>query len=148
MKLAKVSKKLIILCFNLVLISCAANEEESASNPASRAGRIPQKEYTLENPGEWKSIALDHIPEIQIDKARSQNNVRVKISGNQFSERHYIEVIGVMDERSHDLDLKYLKRGDQLAVVLSVNLKEQDASKLKVFAKCNVHDLWTIPLEK
>jgi desulfoferrodoxin (superoxide reductase-like protein) len=132
-------------------IFCGAENEDKnekrpeGSDPSSRA-ISPKKEYTKDEPAEWKAIAKDHIPEIVFNSAKSKDNIKVTVLGKNFSERHYIEVIGIMDERSADIDVKYLKRGDNPAVMLSLDTKEYDPEKIKVFAKCNLHDLWTLPL--
>lgn len=36
--------------------------------------------------------------------------------------------------------------GTDYTAILSLNLRDHDPEKIKVFAKCNLHDLWTIPL--
>jgi desulfoferrodoxin (superoxide reductase-like protein) len=122
------------------------SERRPPSSDSSSRAISPQKEYTKDNPAEWESIANDHLPEIVFNESKSKGNVTVKVLGRKFSERHYIEVIGLMDERLADIDIKYLKRGDIPAAVLTLNKKEYDPEKIKVFAKCNLHDLWTVPL--
>lgn len=132
--------------------SCTAENEDGdeienkPQEPAERHVISPKKEYTKENPAEWKRVARDHIPEIEFDKSKSKENVKVKVQGRNFSERHYIEVIGIMDERSRDIDIKYIERGSEPIAILTLNLKEYNPEKIKVFAKCNLHDLWTEPL--
>ena len=84
--------------------------------------------------------------EIVFDEKKSKDNIKVKVLGKKFSERHYIEVIGIMDERGADIDTKYLQRTDKPIAILSLSKKDYDPDKVKVFAKCNLHDLWTAPL--
>lgn len=146
--------RLLLLVWIILITSifCGADNEENGqsgrpenSDPSSRA-ISPKKEYTKEEPAEWAEVANDHIPEIEFNKSKSKGNITVKIPGRKFSERHYIEVIGIMDERFADIDVKYLKRGDAPAAILTLNTKDYDPEKIKVFAKCNLHDLWTVPL--
>lgn len=132
------------------LYNCAGENDDNpdrptSSDPASRA-ISPQKEYTKDKPAEWEGIADDHLPEIEFDEKKSKDNIKVKVMGRKFSERHYIEVIGIMDDRLADIDVKYLKRGDKPIAILTLNKKDYDPEKIKVFVKCNLHDLWTSPL--
>ncbi|MBP9886643.1 MAG: hypothetical protein KBF93_10130 [Leptospiraceae bacterium] len=147
------SKTIILLAsLSLVLLSCAGDNDNSEkndvdSNSDSNSRAIsPQKEYTKDKPAEWEGIANEHLPEVKFDKSKTKDNIKVEVLGRKFTERHYIEVIGIMDERQADLDVKYLKRGDKPTVILSLNTKENDPEKIKVFVKCNLHDLWTTPL--
>ena len=154
MKKVNLKSKTIILLASLsvVLLSCAGDNDNSEkndvdSNSDSNSRAIsPQKEYTKDKPAEWEGIANEHLPEVKFDKSKTKDNIKVEVLGRKFTERHYIEVIGIMDERQADLDVKYLKRGDKPTVILSLNTKENDPEKIKVFVKCNVHDLWTTPL--
>ncbi len=154
MKKVNLKSKTIILLASLsvVLLSCAGDNDNSEkndvdSNSDSNSRAIsPQKEYTKDKPAEWEGIANEHLPEVKFDKSKTKDNIKVEVLGRKFTERHYIEVIGIMDERQADLDVKYLKRGDKPTVILSLNTKENDPEKIKVFVKCNLHDLWTTPL--
>ncbi|MBK7056933.1 MAG: hypothetical protein IPO06_02420 [Leptospiraceae bacterium] len=151
--LSYIRLSLILGIIVLLLLNCTGNEEEieevedrpDSSDVASRA-ISPQKEYTKDNPAEWESVVNDHLPEIIFNKSKSKENITVKVLGKKFSERHYIEVIGIMDEQSADLDVKYIDRGSQPTAILSLNPRDHDPEKIKVFAKCNLHDLWTVPL--
>ena len=142
----------MLASLSLVLLSCAGDNDNSEkndvdSNSDSNSRAIsPQKEYTKDKPAEWEGIANEHLPEVKFDKSKTKDNIKVEVLGRKFTERHYIEVIGIMDERQADLDVKYLKRGDKPTVILSLNTKENDPEKIKVFVKCNLHDLWTTPL--
>jgi desulfoferrodoxin (superoxide reductase-like protein) len=137
----------------LYLLHCTGNEEEIEkaesrleTSDSSEKSISPQKEYTKANPAEWKSEVNDHLPEIIFNKSKSKENITVKVLGKKFSERHYIEVIGIMDEHSADIDLKYIDRGSLPTAILSLNLRDYNPENVKVFAKCNLHDLWTVPL--
>ncbi len=149
----KLSIGLIVGIIALSLTYCAGENEEPQekgvrppSSDSTNKAISPQKEYTADNPAEWKSVANDHLPEITFNKSKSKENITVKVLGKKFSERHYIEVIGIMDEHSADIDLKYIERGSQPIAILSLNLKDHEPEKVKVFVKCNLHDLWTVPL--
>ena len=101
--------KLLLLSVILIMLNeCAGENEESDRPPSldenSRA-ISPKKEYTKDSPAEWKEFANDHLPLIKLETAKTKQNIRVEIPGRNFSERHYIEVIGIMDERSADIDV-------------------------------------------
>lgn len=151
-KILRLSKLLLTAWIIVISLYNCSGEGENAENgnrpQSSEPSRAisPQKEYTKDKPAEWEAIADDHIPEIEFDEKKSKDNIKVKVLGKKFSERHYIEVIGIMDERGADIDIKYLQRESKPAVILSLNKKEYDPDKIKVFAKCNLHDLWTVPL--
>ncbi|MCB1178164.1 MAG: hypothetical protein KDK36_11335 [Leptospiraceae bacterium] len=142
-------KYLSFLFLLFFFYNCVADEEGGTgktkeilqSNPST-----PQKEYTREVPGEWKEIADDHLPKIEIDQNKSKKNVKIFVPGKTFSERHYIEAIGLMDERSRDIELQYFKRGDTPVANLTLDKKKYEINKIKVFVKCNLHDLWTSPI--
>jgi desulfoferrodoxin (superoxide reductase-like protein) len=106
----------------------------------------PQKEYTKESSGIWKELAEDHLPEILWDDSKSEKNITVKVHGKTFTERHHIEVIGIFDENWIDIDTKSIKKDDALTVTLSLDRSKYNPDKVKVFVKCNLHDLWTAPL--
>ncbi|MBK9497986.1 MAG: hypothetical protein KBF99_02305 [Leptospiraceae bacterium] len=144
------------LMFWVILVNsfyCTGESEDRADNenrqlnldPASRS-ISPQKEYTKDKPAEWAQIANDHLPEIVFEKSKSKDNVKVKVLGRKFSERHYIEIIGLMDEHKADIDIKHFERGNNPIAILTLNQKEHNPETVKVFAKCNLHDLWTVPL--
>lgn len=144
---------IIVGIITLSLTYCSGENEEPqekgvrpASSDYTSKAISPQKEYTEDNPAEWKSVANDHLPEITFNKSKAKDNITVKVLGRNFSERHYIEVIGIMDEHSADIDIKYIERGSQPIAILSLNLKDHEPEKIKVFVKCNLHDLWTVPL--
>lgn len=143
---------LILLVIVLGVYDCAGDSGDSETMPknADSESRAisPKKEYTKDSPAEWEGIADDHLPEVVFEEKKSKDNIKVKVTGRKFSERHYIEVIGIMDEKSADIDTKYLRRSENPNVTLSLNPKEYDPEKIKVFVKCNLHDLWTTPLLK
>ena len=146
-----ISNILIAWIILVSFYSCSGegeNTEDGSRPPSSEPSRAisPKKEYTEENPAEWEEVANDHLPEITYDEKESKGNIKVKVLGRKFSERHYIEVIGIMDERGADIDTKYLQRSDKPIAILSLSKKDYDPDKVKVFAKCNLHDLWTAPL--
>lgn len=131
--------------FGLFLVLLSFNCIQENTDTTGVTPIVPQKEYTKGEPGEWESISADHIPKFEWDKTLSKNNLRIEVPGRKFNERHFIEAIGIMDERMADLDVKILQRGDVPIAILTLD-KSHDPKKIKVFAKCNLHDLWTHPI--
>lgn len=111
--------------------------------------RVPMDEYTKEAPAEWSEIADDHLPTIQYLSGELTDNVRISLSGTGFNDSHYIEKIGIMDKNKRTLVVKELKRGNTKPSA-SLTLKEDPIERkdLKVFVKCNLHDLWTVKLHE
>jgi desulfoferrodoxin (superoxide reductase-like protein) len=142
-RVLKLLGRVFVLFLFLLTVHCV--QEESTTEGVSPV--IPQKEYTGEEPGQWAGLANDHIPKFTFNRSLNQNNLRVEIPGRKFNERHYIEAIGIMDEKMADIDVKILQRGDIPIAILTLD-KSMDPKKVKVFAKCNLHDLWTHPIER
>lgn len=141
---------LFLFAFCLMINFCTADYEqpEDKESQPKVPPRVPKREYTEETPGEWKSIANEHLPDLKIDYSKKKENIHVKVPGHKFTMDHYIEKIGVFDENFIDLDVKTFERGQDPVATLSVNLGDHDPEKIKVFVKCNLHDLWTQALKK
>ncbi len=150
----KYQKKNILLGIMLIsFLNCVGdtenknNYDEKQRNPDPESSAIsPQKEYTKDKPAEWEPIANDHLPEIIFDKSKTKDNIQIKVPGKKFTERHYIEIIGLMDEHKAEIDVKKFERGNNPIAILTLNQKEYEPENIKVFVKCNLHDLWTVSL--
>ena len=142
--------KLLLFAFSLMINFCTADFEhtENTESKPKVPPRVPKREYTEEVPGEWKSIANEHLPELKIDYSKKKENIHVKVPGHKFTTDHYIEKIGIFDENFVDLDVKTFERGQDPIAILSLNFKDHNPEKVKVFVKCNLHDLWTQSLKK
>lgn len=106
---------------------------------------VPKAEYTQEAPGEWQNIAKDHLIDFAYDPTSSQINIQVK--GDTFDEGHYIEKIGLMDSNKADITTRTFDRGSIPSVSFNID-SSVDITKVKIYAKCNLHDLWTMPMVK
>ena len=121
------------------------NEEGNNQPPPEKIIPItPKPEYTEKEAGEWEEIKDEHLPKVKIDFKAKKENIAIKVEGG-FNERHYIERIGIMDENKQDLAGKSLEVNQKPEVVLSLNPIPENP-KVKVYVKCNLHDLWTKPL--
>jgi len=107
----------------------------------------PLKEYTRNYSREWSHLSDEHIPQVSkiIDKGDTFLMIKVPLKKPSFE--HYIEKIGIIDEKGKEIISKTLKRQKKpkTYVVFDINDIPQN-KKLKVFAKCNLHDMWTASL--
>lgn len=135
--------KLILLASVLwLMIGCAGEDNQNQTNDPIP----PEPEYTKEAPGQWKGIEAEHIPTIKVlGNSKTTDNIQVKVEG-MFSDRHYIEKVGIMDENKNTLSEKTIIIGDEPNVVLSLDLTKESSKKAKVYVKCILHDLWTAPV--
>lgn len=142
---------LFFLLFLTVFSCTSENDLEDDSENISRKkpsvpARTPKREYTKEEPGEWKQLEKDHLPIIKIDTSIRKNNVHIIIPG-KFNENHYIERIGIMDEDLKDITGVDLSKNQKMEIDLSL-YPIPDNPNTKVYVKCNKHDLWTEPIIK
>lgn len=105
--------------------------------------RTPQAEYTAEDPGEWRDIADKHLPVIEFVQKEGNEYLRVYVPLNDPSSSHYIEKIGILEkETKKDLFVKEFARNeDRYQIDIPYNYSDEE---VKVFVKCNLHDLWTL----
>ncbi len=109
----------------------------------------PLREYTEENPREWGKIAEEHIPQARMTSDRGMEAIVIKVPLKKPSTGHYIEKIGILDEKGKEIVSEAIPRlpnPKTHAFFLTRDLP-RDRSKLKVFIKCNLHDRWTVPME-
>ncbi len=117
-------------------------------SPGGDEGRTPRAEYTAEDPGEWAAFSESHAPRIQIVR----DVLRVDVPLQKIDRSHYIEKIGVMDAQGRDVvpAVAFPREASEKSTVsanLALSELRGDLSAYKVYAKCNLHDLWTAPLE-
>lgn len=117
-------------------------------DPGEPGPRKPQDEYTAKKPGEWKNIAKDHLPVIKYHPMKTADNIEIFVPGNSFSESHYIEKIGIMDKEKRDVASKSFKRGERPGAFLTLDPIPEYSENYKIYVKCNLHDLWTVRLNK
>jgi desulfoferrodoxin (superoxide reductase-like protein) len=126
-----------------ILISC----QKEGGNDETADPIKPQDEYTKENPGEWKAVAKDHAPLIELGGKLSPNNIKVTVPGSEFNDLHYIEKIGLIDKDKKELVGKSLEKGVHEAS-LTFKYDPDSLEDLKIYVKCNLHDVWTMTLDK
>jgi desulfoferrodoxin (superoxide reductase-like protein) len=108
---------------------------------------VQQDQFTREKPGHWEGLEDEHLPRIKFFPDRKKDNIEVRVYLNPSGGRHYIEKIGLMNEQKQDVSVVSLKNDvPQSNIVVYLTYPLGDTDKVKVFVKCNIHDLWTAPL--
>ena len=139
---------LMYLLSILIIFSCT-NEQENKQPEITQVKekvvpKTPKSEYTEKEAGEWEGIKLSHLPTINIKPKLKKDNIEIKVKG-EFTEEHYIERIGIMDENKQDIAVANLKKLQKPEVIFSLDPIPENP-KIKVYVKCSLHDLWTKPL--
>ncbi|MBX3721511.1 MAG: hypothetical protein KF713_06720 [Turneriella sp.] len=133
------TKKTISICITAILIvACKKADELPKDGPIT-----PMKEYTVENAREWTNIAKEHGPTAKASINKGFPAVLVEIPLVKADEGHYIEKIGIMDMAGNELAVETMPRQRNPLTYAYFDLKIIPWSgKVKIFAKCNKHDLW------
>ncbi|HRP69945.1 MAG TPA: hypothetical protein PLY93_10475 [Turneriella sp.] len=103
----------------------------------------PMKEYTVDNAREWTPIAKEHVPTAKrsINKGKPALIIEVPLRSADIS--HYIEKIGILGADGKEIAVEALPRSATPTLHAYFDLKLLPWSgKIKIFAKCNKHDLW------
>jgi len=126
---------LFLFILSLTVFSCG--------NPPSDDTGAPKPEYTEEDPGRWESIAEDHLPEISILGGYFSPRIKISLESKNWNKSHYIEKIGIFRiSDKKDLAIQEFSPG---TFVYSAEFPyEYEDDQVKVFVKCNLHDLWTV----
>jgi len=107
----------------------------------------PQKVYTKEKPAEWVDFAADHVPSVEISQSKLVDNVIIYVLLKNLEETHYIESIGILDDRNREIERVSFGRGKRSSFYAHFTFdKNKDLSKYRAFARCSQHDLWVAPL--
>ena len=132
----------------LFVLSFAFFCGDSSANKPNRDPQKPQKEYTAETPREWQKYVQSHLPRFK-SGINDSDEIFVYLEPpkqGEFHRGHYIEKIGIMDQQGRVLAVKEFAPGRSMPYNARFRLKE-NPSKLKIFSRCNLHDLWSAPLE-
>lgn len=134
--------KQLITIAGVALLSMVAACKKADELP--KDGPItPMKEYTIDNAREWTDIAKEHAPTARKSVNKGTPAVIVEIPLAKADEGHYIEKIGIMDMQDKELAVETMPRQRNPLNYAYFDLKIIPWSgKVKVFAKCNKHDLW------
>lgn len=138
-------KKILILLLCIFIYS-SCDKLDTEVQETNYKPVTPKAEYTKEKPGEWKGMEKEHLPVIRITSG-DKINVIISVPLVNKDGKHYIETIGVMDESKKVIASKNFTRNTryyQTGFYIPSNLLGKN---LKVYVKCNLHDLWTAPLK-
>ena len=140
-------KSLAFLLITIVFMSCTNESQIDSEHKDSQekiVPKVPKPEYTEKDAGEWEDIKDAHIPIIKLNRKSREDNIEISVKG-EFTEQHYIERIGIMDENKQDLAGMSLKKLQKATVTLTLD-PIPDNPNVKVYVECNLHDLWTKPI--
>ncbi len=128
----------------IVFMSCGSGGE-SKKKFQTDTPRNPLSEYTLEQPGEWAGLEDSHAPIVELRDTEKDNIIiRVHFPIKRGHD-HFIEKIGIMDEKKNDL---FVEKFNRSAEYYEAKFTLHDIKKgYKAFVKCSLHDLWTAPLK-
>ncbi|MBE7436963.1 MAG: hypothetical protein HS115_00810 [Spirochaetales bacterium] len=104
---------------------------------------VPQKEYTKDSPREWADIAPEHVPLARKSMDKGKDAILIELPDFQPDYEHYIEKFGMMDLQGKELGIVAVERSGRPRNFGYIPLDTSTMrGKVKVFAKCNNHDLW------
>ena len=113
------------------------------SNQQGDGPLIPQKEYSIGNAREWTEIEKEHAPTARRSVFEGKPAVLIEVALKKPDQGHYIEKFGIMDMQGKELAVTTIKRERNPLTYAYFDIKLLPWSgKVKVFAKCNNHDLW------
>ena len=113
------------------------------SNQTGDGPLVPQKEYSIGNAREWTEIEKEHAPVAKRSVNEGKPAVLIEVPLKKPDQGHYIEKIGIMDMQGKELAVTTIKRERNPLTYAYFDIKLLPWSgKVKVFAKCNNHDLW------
>jgi desulfoferrodoxin (superoxide reductase-like protein) len=142
-------QKKIIILMGFLLFSIAPVTGCGENDRLEKSGehRKPKEEYTRDKPGEWEEIAGEHLPVVTIHENEIQN-IRVRVNLKSAGTGHYIEKIGIMDSSKRDIAVKTFSRHERYFEAKFSLSPLPEEKGTKVYVKCNLHDLWTVPISE
>lgn len=132
----------VFAIYAVIHFNCKGNSPERFQ---TEKPRIPLKEYSKDEPGEWVGLEEQHYPRVTIDNSSMENIiVRVNFPVNHEPD-HYIEKIGLMDKDGNDIIVKkFNPTADYWEARFSIPFIPKG---VKAYARCSLHDLWVTPLK-
>lgn len=130
-----------VACLGILTFSLAFCQKNHELPEGARL--TPMREYTADNAREWTSIAKEHAPTAKrsVNEGKPALIIEVPLSSADIS--HYIEKIGILGADGKEIAVETLPRSARPTLYAYFDLKLLPWSgKIKIFAKCNKHDLW------
>lgn len=133
----------LYLFFFFATLHCSdANKPPENAEPVK-----PQDEYTRESPREWKGMEDEHLPQVVFLNNSDSENIQITVNLLSKSSSHYIERIGIMNAFKKDLAGKSFSQNSSYFMArFKLSPLPSAKDSVKVYVKCNLHDLWTMPL--
>ena len=133
--------KIVLISLAMGLSPCLMSCKDS--NQTGDGPLIPQKEYSIGNAREWTEIEKEHAPTARRSVFEGKPAVLIEVVLKKPDQGHYIEKFGIMDMQGKELAVTTIKRERNPLTYAYFDIKLLPWSgKVKVFAKCNNHDLW------
>ena len=133
--------KIVLISLAMGLSPCLMSCKDS--NQTGDGPLIPQKEYSIGNAREWTEIEKEHAPTARRSVFEGKPAVLIEVALKKPDQGHYIEKFGIMDMQGKELAVTTIKRERNPLTYAYFDIKLLPWSgKVKVFAKCNNHDLW------
>ncbi|HQF10595.1 MAG TPA: hypothetical protein PKX62_21025 [Spirochaetota bacterium] len=149
----KINRILSIYCVLIFLTALSCKDDNAVDPEVAKLYRTPdhitpQHEYTEEKPREWGNIAEEHIPQAKLTTNKGKEAIVISVPLKKASMAHYIEKIGIIDEKGREIVSETIPRlpNPKTHAFFFTSDLPSDRSKLKIFAKCNLHDRWTVPM--
>lgn len=149
----KLYRLCLLFCALIMIMALSCNDDGEIDPKIAamyKAGDhiTPLPEYTEENPREWAKVAPDHIPQATLTTNKGMAAIVINVPLKKATTEHYIEKIGILDEKGKEIVSETLPRlpNPRTHAFFFLHDLPPDKSKLKIFAKCNLHDRWTVPL--
>lgn len=140
-------KKIWATMILIIVASLNCGEKPRILPPKDADAVVPRLEYSLDKPGEWVGLEAEHIPRVTINR-QSKPYILVWVPLKNASTEHYIEKIGIMDKDRNDIALKVFSRHEKYFEAKFLLSEIKVDKDMKLFAKCNLHDLWVTNLKE
>ncbi len=131
----------LLLCYTAFIFTGCKDDFK----PQHKGPIIPKEVYTKDAPGNWEDIADEHTPKVVIFDDGRKQNVKITVVLKKPGKNHYIEKIAIIDESKKELKAKVFSR--HLKYFEALFSLQPIPKNAKVYAKCNLHDLWIAPLQ-
>jgi desulfoferrodoxin (superoxide reductase-like protein) len=115
---------------------------DSGDFPGIGKGKTVQKFYSAEDPGRWEPLAKAHDVKVAIiEDAKGVRAIEASVPFTRHAdERHYVQVLAVLDESLHEVASVKFKPGEWAHAIFPMTGPVR--LPVWVVAKCNMHDMW------
>lgn len=134
----------LILLTGIIAVHCENSADFGEKTREQESHLEPLPEYTEKQAREWEPIKQDHLPQIWITEESGDEYLRIFVPLKDPSPSHYIEKVGLMNQKGKTLFVKEFGRSPGKYDVKFKLQNEWDIATSRVFVKCNLHDLWTV----